>query len=206
MAHAKIGPNTIIQTVRVVRERYDAERMAEILRHGGQDHLIEHLPTEMVYEDEFHALVWMLIDQLGAVTTAEILDASGAYTAHYLLQHRIPKPFQHLLKLLPRDIALTLFLLAISQNAWTFAGSGKFTFVTGSDPKIIISNPAPLQQGESTATDPGDGIYPYAICHFYAGTFETLLRILIDPQTTLQKVDCQTDADIRCGYTICFMS
>jgi divinyl protochlorophyllide a 8-vinyl-reductase len=203
MARAKIGPNSIIQTIRVLDETYGRSHTAALLQPGGQEHLIDNLPTAMVYEDEFHALIATLVEQLGAEQTAAVLAASGRYTAIYLLQHRIPKLFQHVLQVLPRDAALTLFLMAIGQNAWTFAGSGSFSFVTGKHARIIIANPTSTNQQPGELSQP-NGQHHTQVCAFYAGTFEALLQQLIAPDVTIQPIGNQNHPDIRCAYAICF--
>jgi len=135
----------------------------------------------------------MLVRQIGTEQTKHILKRSGQLTAFYLLQHRIPKLFQKLLGVLPRTTALTLLLFAISKNAWTFVGSGVFSFVGGKNARIIISN-------RPTASN----IQPEA-CSFYCGTFEQIFRVLIDPKAKVEDIE-QTHQDVRCAYNVVYQS
>lgn len=186
---ARIGPNAIIQTVQALKECYGPDQAAALLQPGGQAWLLDYHPTEMIDEQLFRDLVLLLVEQIGVADANHILQRSGQYTARYLLQHRIPGPFQRLLKLLPRRLALALLLVAISKHAWTFVGSGTFTYSLGRPPQLTIAS----------------GIQSRgAIAGFYAGTFETLLQSLIDAQTHVVPVAAQADGDNRCIYDIRF--
>jgi len=192
MEQAKIGPNSIIQTVQALKETYGIPQTNEILQRGGHSQLIERLPSEMVQEQEFLRLIQALIGQLGAEPTMTILRRSGQLTAFYLLKHRIPHPFQKLLNVLPLAPGFTLLLFAIKKSAWTFVGSGLFSFVGGREPKIIIANRHAEQH------------IPAEICSFYAGTFEQIFQSLLDEHTQVQAIAGQPGSDVRCAYAVHF--
>lgn len=201
MGNAKVGPNTIIQTVEALKEFYGENRAREMLQEGQHSHLIHTMPAEMVEEQEFLTLVQMLQDHVGSEETRKLLKRSGQLTARYLLKHRIPGPFQRLVKVLPREWGLTLLLMAISGNAWTFVGSGTFSFMGGKEARIIIANRSPEQ-----AVQP-------EVCSFYAGTFEALFQTLIHAQCLVQEMvirggdvapNVSHGDDIRCAYKIVF--
>lgn len=187
---AKIGPNALIQTVRAVREAYDEAVLLRILRQSGQTNLLDHEPAQMVAESEFAALVAALTDQLGAAAARRVLHRSGELTAAYLLQHRIPAPFQRLLKILPRNPALKLFLFAIGKHAWTFVGSGTFTYHVGTETRLqIVSGIQPAE----------------VVSSFYGGTFEYLLRALIDPCTQVQpESTAAAPQTAKCIYKVSY--
>jgi len=186
---ARIGPNAIIQTVQALKECYGPDQATALLQQSGQAWLIEYHPTEMIDEQLFRDLVLLLVEHLGVADATRILERSGQYTARYLLQYRIPGPFQRLLKLLPHRPALALLLLAISKHAWTFVGSGTFTYTLGRPPQLTIASGIQARG---------------AIAGFYAGTFETLLQTLIDAQTRVVPVAAQVDGDNHCIYDIRF--
>ncbi len=186
---ARIGPNSIIQTVQSLRDQYGLAQANALLAQGGQASLIEHLPAEMVDEAEFHALVQMLVAQLGPTEAAQVLYEAGQRTARYLLQHRIPRLFQHLVRLLPRRSALWLLLRAISFNAWTFVGSGRFDFVVHRHPSISVRVNYPTVS---------------SVASFYGGTFAHLIQVLIDPRTTMQTSTSYSAGGIDCTYTLTF--
>lgn len=198
MERARIGPNTIIQTIEALKEVYGYSRTVALLQQGGMPTLIDNLPTHMVEEQEFHTLVTMLVQQIGSEQTGHILKRSGVRTAMYLLKNRIPPFFQTLVKRLPTGAGFTLLLLAIGKNAWTFVGSGRFRFLGGPSPRLIISNPNP---------NPNDNEHrsvPPELCSFYAGTFEHLFQVLLRPDTQVQEIDCRASDETRCAYAIVY--
>jgi divinyl protochlorophyllide a 8-vinyl-reductase len=184
---ALIGPNAIIQTVRALNDLHGAPAAARLLIASGQGHLIDHAPTTMVDEADFHTLVHALVVQSGSSATSRVLQIAGQHTADYLLAHRIPRPFQRLVRLLPRRAGLWLLLKAISFHAWTFVGSGQFRFAVAGHPAIhvVVTHPT-----------------AYPVVHFYGGTFGHLLRVLIDPQTTLHTGIMQAMHGIDCMYIV----
>lgn len=190
---AKIGPNSLIQTVRALKEVYGERKTFELLRKGGQGNLIEHLPGEMVDEQAFISLAKMLYETLDTKQALKILRRSGQFTAGYLLENRIPRPVQVLLKLLPDAISLKILLTAIGKNAWTFAGSGTYSFVTGKAPTITIQH-----------SILGKALVPASetVCSYYAGTFERLLQALINPRCEVQETGCLATGSDKCTFVI----
>jgi len=188
---AVIGPNALIQTVTALREQMGHAAADALLRRGGQGDLIHSPPSQMVDEQRFADLVRMLAEQTDLPFAHDILERAGQLTAAYLLRHRIPKPFQRLLYLLPRRLALRLLLLTIRRHAWTFVGSGAFTYRLGRTPQLTVAS----------------RIEPVsAACGFYGGTFTHLLRSLIDPRVQVRSsivaVDSSAESLARCEYFI----
>lgn len=186
---ARIGPNALIQSVNALREQYKEAHIRTILRQCGQEDLLESQPTTMVAEQAFADLVVALADQLGVPEARQILWRAGQLTAGYLLQNRIPRPFQWLLRPLPDRPALQLLLLAVGKHAWTFAGSGQFTYVVGKIPQLTVV----------THLYPGE-----AVCGFYGGTFDHLIHMLIAAQAQTQVTTTCYAGQTRCVYTIRF--
>jgi divinyl protochlorophyllide a 8-vinyl-reductase len=191
-ASAKIGPNAIIQPVTALRERYGETRAHAILEQGGQAHLCTQLPEHMVDEGDFHELVRALAAQLGPEPTHSLLYEAGERTARYLLQHRIPRPFQALVKRLPRLLGLRLLMWAIGKHAWTFVGSGQFRFVVQQKQPTIHLNVS----------------YPSIppVASFYGGTFAQLIQVLIDPQATVQTSASDAAGTLDCRYKLVWHS
>jgi divinyl protochlorophyllide a 8-vinyl-reductase len=183
---SKIGPNSIIQTVAALEEKYGKTKAENILRKIGQGYVIGNLPKEMVEESKFHSMVIALQKELGETTTAAILKESGERTAKYLLKVRIPGIFQKIVKLLPARPAFKIFLFAISKNAWTFAGSGEFSYTMNRPPEILVKVTYP-------ATHPVVG-------NFYLGTFTALLQELVNPNTKIKADIRKENNTIRCHY------
>lgn len=213
MNSARIGPNALIQTVEALKETYGLARTTDLLHEGGYPHLVDYMPAEMVDEQEFLMLIQALTTQLGSEQAASILKRSGQRTGDYVLRYRIPPLFQRLVRWrgLPRGWGLWLLLVAIRQSAWTFVGSGEFRFSTGKELRILIINRSPTVA------------IPPEVCHFYGGTFERLVQVLIDARMQVQNMKplrlneqnqpeereqeqatskSQAGENIRCAYVI----
>lgn len=166
-APARIGPNALIQTVAALQERFAPSCVEEILKAAGEGNLLNEQPETMVPERRFADMVGALADKLGVGTGREVLHQSGRLTADYLLANRIPKQFQASLKFLPRRLAQWVLLTTIKQNAWTFIGSGEFTYhhALSRTPQIQVAS----------------CVHPASVsCGFYGGTFERLVQKLIN--------------------------
>ena len=185
-APAKIGPNSIIQTVAAMEAKYGKAEADARLTVAGQKHLIGNLPSEMVEEEKFHNLVTSLGKELDPGVLAALLNDSGKRTAAYLLKVRIPGFFQTLLKPLPPGLAFKLLFFAISKNAWTFVGSGGFSYTTGKTPVITVKITHP--------TIPVVG-------NFYLGTFTKLLKELVNSDTKIDASITGESGNITCRYT-----
>ena len=185
-AQAKIGPNSIIQTVAALEARYGKAEAEARLAVAGYGHLVGNLPSEMVEEEKFHSLVTALDGEIERKELEEILTDSGERTAAYLMKVRIPGFFQKILKPLPPPIAFRLLLFAISKNAWTFAGSGDFSYTTEKTPLITVRVKSP--------TVPVVG-------YFYLGTFTKLLKELVNPKTRIDELTTGESGSFVCRYT-----
>lgn len=184
---AKIGPNSIIQTIAALEANFGKAEAEAILKRANQAVWIGNLPNGMTDESKFHNLVRALASELGDNRTAEVLQESGRRTAAYLLRVRIPGFFQKILRLLPPSPAFTLLLFAIGKNAWTFVGSGRFSYRTGKNPEISVKVTCPSRS---------------VVGNFYLGTFEALLEELVNPKTTIEATieREQEENTITCTY------
>lgn len=181
---AKIGPNALTQTVRALREVMSESQLADLLQQCNQEFLLHEAVAEMVDERAFGALVETLAAELGVEQARQVLYRSGQLTAGYLLRHRIPRPFQWLLRPLPHRPALKLLLMAISQHAWTFVGSGDFRYNVDRTTRLTVATP--IRPAE-------------AVCGFYGGTFAHLIQVLINAQARLETSVSRQDG---CVYLI----
>ena len=182
---SRIGPNSIIQTVAALETTYGKAKSENMLRKIGQGYLVGNLPKEMVEEAKFHTLVGALQKEIGETATASILKDSGERTARYLLRVRIPGIFQKIVKLLPARPAFKLLFFAISKNAWTFAGSGEFSYTMNRPPEITVKVTFPTQ--------PVTG-------NFYLGTFTALLQELVNPKALVKADIRKENGYINCHY------
>lgn len=192
--HGRIGPNAIIQTVQALKERYGIPQTETLLRRIGHAALITTLPHEMIDEQDFLVLMQALRAQLGLAETGEILQRSGQLTAGYVLANRIPAPVRLLLKLLPPGLALPMLLTAVKKHAWTFVGTGEFSYVLGKKPQLFIVNCVECRGVQADAP----------ICRFYQGAFEGLLRALVSARTQVRETSCGACGEERCTFAVTF--
>ncbi len=189
---ARIGPNTIIQLAHVLRERY-GEAMAGALLFEGTGYELHALPGAMVDEREAQAFVRTVMQAVGESLGVQLLHEAGQRTAHYLMVHRIPRPAQWVMKALPRRAGLSILLRAMKANAWTFAGSG--TFSVQQRPKLVeLSFHACAMCRDMTTARPA--------CHFYAGTFEHLIRTIVAPGAQVREVECMATGGHCCRFEV----
>jgi divinyl protochlorophyllide a 8-vinyl-reductase len=187
----RIGPNAIIQTAAVLRERFGTARATAMLAHATGRSL-DDMPTHMVDEREVRALVRTCLDTLGHRQTQAVLREAGQRTADYLLANRIPRPVQWLLRVLPARIGFGLLTRAMAQHAWTFAGSGSFHVAPCNPPELRIEN-CPLCRGLHLESP---------VCDFYAGTFERLLAVLVRRDTCVAQVESAASGGASCRYVV----
>lgn len=190
-ASARIGPNAVIQTAAVLRDRFGTARAAEIVQRAT-GRALDTMPEHMVDEAEVRALVQQCLAQLGARQTRAVLRESGHRTAEYLLAHRIPRPVQLLLKLLPAPVGVRILMTAIGRHAWTFAGSGHFHVHAGRRTTFAIDD-CPLCRGLTLEAP---------ICDYYAGTFERLLSTLIRRDTGVVQTGSAVCGGSSCEYAV----
>lgn len=186
----RIGPNAIIRLLEVLQYGPGPAKAERLFRAAGLERYLTTPPERMVPEEEVTALHRVLAAELGHVLARRIAREAGRRTADYLLAHRIPKPVQVLLKLLPEGLASRLLLKAVARHSWTFAGSGTFT-VHAASPAVVSIAGCPLCKG-SEATE--------AICDFYTGTFERLYQVLVHPGTVVTETECAAAGAARCTF------
>ena len=189
---ARIGPNAIIQVGRALERAHGRDFSAAVFGGVALDAYLEVPPSEMVDEREVIALHGAVRRALAPDTTAAVARTAGIATGDYLLEHRIPKPAQRLLRLLPRALAARLLLAAIARNAWTFVGSGTLTTRSGRRPVLVVGD-CPICRGVRAST---------AACEYYRATFERLFRALVDERTTARETLCAAAGDEQCRFEL----
>jgi divinyl protochlorophyllide a 8-vinyl-reductase len=161
---AVIGPNAVLQTVAVMKERLGAADTGAILL----DAQIHALPCGAHMIPEIQALRlhrWLsLHEPMGCYAIAE---EAGSRTADYIIANRIPKAAVWLLRHLPAMLAAPLLMAAIRKHAWTFVGAG--LFVPAGAWRFTIDRTA--------AEDPIP--LPDSLFHWYAAVFTRLYRELV---------------------------
>jgi divinyl protochlorophyllide a 8-vinyl-reductase len=192
MIAGRIGPNAITRVAEVLTLRSGPAGARRLFEQAGLLHYLLLPPERMVDECDVRQLHRTLRDTLGVAAAADVARAAGQRTAAYLLAHRIPKPLQAVLRRTPAPLAARVLLAAITRNAWTFVGSGRFTVQTGR-PWVLLITGNPLCRG-LVAEAPA--------CDFYAATFQSLFVALVHPATQVTEVACEARGDPECRFEI----
>lgn len=191
-AAGRIGPNAIIRVGEVVQRRLGAATAARLYAAAGLAGYFAQPPSAMVDEAEARRLHAQLRSALGDRLAAELAREAGMATAEYLLAHRIPKPVQAVLKVLPASLASRVLLAAISRHAWTFAGSGRFEARPGR-PCVLTIRDNPLCRGQASEQP---------VCDYYAATFEHLFRVLVHRDARVTETHCEARGDDACRFEL----
>jgi divinyl protochlorophyllide a 8-vinyl-reductase len=192
-APARIGPNAILKVIEALEAGPHAALTRQVCDRAGLAHYLDELPTAMVDEGEVTALHRALRDVLGIERARAIGRDAGRRTGDYLLANRIPPFAQRILRGLPAPLAGRLLLRAITRNAWTFAGSGRFTTAPGRPNRLSIAG-CRLCAGEESAE---------ALCDFYGATFERLFQKLMTARARVSEVECQAQGHPACVFEVC---
>jgi divinyl protochlorophyllide a 8-vinyl-reductase len=188
----RIGPNAIIQVAHVLQEWF-GQRVARPWVQEATGFPLEQLPDTMVEESRVRALIDRVLEELGESRGPAVLREAGCRTADYLLAHRIPRPAQWLIRNVPPPIGLALLLRAMRANAWTFAGSGQFSFRQGRAVTVLTFERCALCRDRQANA---------SRCDFYAGTFERLVRVLVAPHMAVTEVECRAHGGTACRFEV----
>lgn len=189
---ARIGPNALTRVAEVLCAQFGPARAVEIFSDAGLLHRVHEAPQDMVPQSEVTRLHGVLRRAFGEEQARAIGREAGARTADYLLANRIPRVVQALLRTQPSRIAARGLSAAISRNAWTFAGSGRFTAHPGR-PTVLSVAGCPICR---------DAVSDAPLCDYYAGTFERLFCGIVDRRMRVVETACEARGDPACVFEI----
>ncbi|MEM9392863.1 MAG: bacteriochlorophyll 4-vinyl reductase [Pseudomonadota bacterium] len=186
---ARIGPNSVLQLLKVLEEEGGPRLAAHVLAMGG----MFVLPPETGMIDERPvARIHRALRQDMPDRAPRLAWAAGEATADYIIANRIPVPVRWVLRVLPPALSAGVLTRAICKHAWTFAGSGRFLVVSQHPLTFeIVDNP--IVRGE-TATCP--------ICFWHTAVFEALFRRLVAPDYTAREIRCCACGDAACRFEL----
>ena len=190
-----IGPNAIIQMIKAMEEGLGVNETLNFFIKSKLGHYISHPLMGRVHEQDVCLIHQRLIETYGIDQAKQLTREAGLRTADHLLKNRIPKLFGFFLRHLPTKLSIALLLRAISNHPWTFVGSGKFSYQVFSTITIYIES-KPICKG-ILSTAP--------ICDYYAGTFEGLLKSLINATVKVQEVGCEARGDPVCSFRVSWL-
>ena len=182
-----IGPNAILQLLPVLEQvggvgfRDQVMAAAGVFAPPREDGLMPEGPAARMHQ---------ALRTLEPEMAPSLAWEAGVRTAHYIMAHRIPKPAQTVLKMLPPALSAPLLSKAIAKHAWTFAGSGKFV---REGPLTFAIKDNPIVRGEVSEAP---------LCHWHRAVFETLYRTLVDPALRCQETHCCAMGHEACRFTL----
>jgi len=189
---ARIGPNAIIQTLAALRERVGGAVTEDLLRAAGLSRYSAEAPSAMVPEQDVSELFHALRGRLDESEAAACARLAGDKTAEYILAHRIPRPAQVVLRLLPPRLAGPVLLASIIKHTWTFAGSGSVSVPRRTPVRIVIAG-CPVCRGSRAAAP---------ACGYYAATFEGLFRALVTSRARVAEIACEATGAQSCVFEV----
>jgi divinyl protochlorophyllide a 8-vinyl-reductase len=185
---ARIGPNAITRLAEaLIAARGSAE---DVFARARLTHYLAEPPETMVDERDVTALQQALRAALDAEDARAIGFDAGQRTGDYLLAHRIPKPAQRILRLLPAGAASKMLLQAVAKHAWTFSGSGDFSYSIDRPVRVRIRD-CPLCRGQQAEAP---------VCDFYRGAFDRLFTTLVNRRTQVRETQCQALGADACVF------
>lgn len=183
---ARVGPNAVIQLASALAELEGEGEQWRVFASAGYARLLSDLPHEMIDE----AIPAHLFDAVRRCLPAGRADAvlreAGTRTGAYILANRIPGPAKTLLRLLPSPISARLLLKAISQHAWTFAGSGIVSCSFG--------RPLAMTIAKNPLATPG--------CPWHTAVLEHLFRALAGNHLRIRHDSCCCHGAAACRFVI----
>jgi divinyl protochlorophyllide a 8-vinyl-reductase len=180
-----VGPNAVIQLGEALDGRGKGDQAALIFGKAGCAALLERYPDSMINERVPARLFEAACEILGTEEAGAVLSDAGRRTGQYILANRIPWFARLLLPSLPRAWALRMLLNAISKHAWTFAGSGAFSYTYGKQCSIrITNNPLAAPIG----------------CIWHAAVFEFLFSTLLNEPVHILELSCCKRGSNTCEF------
>ncbi|MEO0655078.1 MAG: bacteriochlorophyll 4-vinyl reductase [Pseudomonadota bacterium] len=184
-----IGPNALTQLLPLLEQAGGAELRDALLLEAG----IVTLPdmTGLIDEAPVARLHQAMRAEVPELAPA-LAWAAGERTAQYILENRIPRGAQWVLKALPGRIAGPILARAIAKNAWTFTGSGAFEILSLRPLRFAITD-NPVVRGEFSA---------HPLCHWHTAVFEHLFRVLVDDRLRARETACCAMGAEACVFEI----
>ena len=189
-AGARIGPNAILQLVPVLEEAAGRDVAAHVMAMAGVFELPD--PANGLIDEGPAARLHQAMRRELPEAAPMLAREAGWRTAGYILTHRIPKPVQRVLKLLPARLAVPILAHAIAKNAWTFCGSGKFRLVS-TWPAVFEIGDNPVVRGERS---------DMPLCHWHAAVFERLFSELCGPRWQAIETECCAQSHDACRFEL----
>ncbi|MEM7723948.1 MAG: bacteriochlorophyll 4-vinyl reductase [Pseudomonadota bacterium] len=187
---AKIGPNAILQLIPVLEDAAGKDWTAHVMAMAGVFELPE-AKGGMVDEAPAARLHQAMRAEMPDVAPMLAREA-GWRTGGYVLDNRIPKSAQTLLRVLPARVSAPMLAKSVAKHAWTFTGSGVFHLIDTWTPIFEIED-NPVVRGE-------DSDVP--LCHWHAAVFERLFSTLCGKGWRAVETECCAQGAPACRFEL----
>jgi divinyl protochlorophyllide a 8-vinyl-reductase len=179
----RVGPNAVIQLdAALVAGPGEAAARAVFTAAGLWS--LRGAPPEAMVDEAVPARLFRATRAVLAPGEADaVLAEAGRRTAAYVLAHRLPKPVQAAMRVLPAALARPVLLAAIRSNAWTFAGSG-----------VVTVRGAVLEIAANPLATPG--------CPWHRGVLETMARRLVAADAVARHTACCAEGAPACRFVL----
>ncbi|PPD44775.1 MAG: bacteriochlorophyll 4-vinyl reductase [Methylocystis sp.] len=189
---AVIGPNAITRMAQALTSECGGTQCREIFAAAGLARHLTEPPTRMVPEIDVARLHRVAVERLGELQAALVSRLAGRLTGDYLLSNRIPRLAQRVLKMLPRSLASRILAAAIERHAWTFVGSGAFSYDHATGFRLRIAG-SPVCK-ELHTREPA--------CSYFAATFERVFGEIIGDELRVHEVECEATGGKACVFEL----
>ncbi len=115
-----------------------------------------------------------------------------AVVRDYLLANRIPAFAQRVLKITPRPLAARILVAAIARHAWTFSGSGEFSYQFAPHLRLRIAR-SPICKGLCTEAP---------ACAYFAATFERVFAEVMGSSLSVTETECAAMGAAACVFEV----
>lgn len=187
-----VGPNAITRMAEALEAIEGPERCRAVFLRAGLAQALRTPPTDMVDEEDVAALQAATFAVLGPGRARIVGLEAGRLTGDYLLANRIPHAAQRLLRLLPKSLAARLLVRAIARHAWTFAGTGRFSYRFAGGLSLRLEH-SPLCRRIRCDQH---------ACHYFAGTFARVFEGVLGQGVQVCETACEAVGDPACVFHV----
>ncbi|MFO1148672.1 MAG: bacteriochlorophyll 4-vinyl reductase [Alsobacter sp.] len=188
----RVGPNAITRIAEALSELDGRDLCRRVFSVAGLTHHLEAPPTAMVDENDVSALNVALYECLGMRRAEAVASEAGRLTGEYLLCNRIPAAAQAVLRSLPRPLAARLLVRAIAKHAWTFAGSGTFSYAFDDGLKLRLERSPVCRHMQHHEPS----------CHYLTATFQRIFSAILGGGVAVEEVACSGSGAPRCVFAV----